>query len=366
MIIPIKNEKLKFNFKKLNDLSHKIEEEPDLTKKINNFTEIFNTIDEMVKTVKKEKSEETNQQTENFSKIYTKLLNYIENMRLKKYIEKNLTYINDYAQEFNSTELITNLFEKENVKLKLKPQEMIKLYDNLLEYQNQLINLEKDNPDQSYLIDLNFRSKVYTVFKIYYAGLFYVLNKRYHDAYTIMHFTFERIKEINEYYDNHGLDSVTSLRDLKKQVENLHRFTSFVIDTAFVKMQKTPKSDLNANKDKMIIDDMNNNKKKGVKYHAWMFDEMKNEEGHLSQEKFEIFKDTVKISYEDYQEAIDKLNYNNHSHLIQAPPNLKLLDPKPIVYDLTYQKIMYPDLTNKVKAQKGLFSRTLGYFFGGK
>jgi hypothetical protein len=63
MNIPIKNEKLKFSFVKINDVTQKIEEELDLSKKINTFTDIFNIIDEIVKIIKKEKSEE-NQQTE--------------------------------------------------------------------------------------------------------------------------------------------------------------------------------------------------------------------------------------------------------------------------------------------------------------
>jgi hypothetical protein len=63
MTIPIKNEKLKFSFAKVNDISNRIEQESDLSKKVNMFTDIFNVIDEIVKIIKKEKSEE-NQQTE--------------------------------------------------------------------------------------------------------------------------------------------------------------------------------------------------------------------------------------------------------------------------------------------------------------
>ena len=114
----------------------------------------------MNKLVKKIKGEEGNQTSENFSKIYENILNYIENLRLKKYIDKNLSYISEYSKEYNTIENISKLFEKE-IKLKIKPQEMMKLYDNLKEYQSQLINLEKDNPEQSYIIELNYREKIY-------------------------------------------------------------------------------------------------------------------------------------------------------------------------------------------------------------
>ena len=51
--IPIKNEKLKSDFKKLNELNSKIEKENDVQKKINLFQDYYNRIDEMNKLVKK-------------------------------------------------------------------------------------------------------------------------------------------------------------------------------------------------------------------------------------------------------------------------------------------------------------------------
>jgi hypothetical protein len=59
--IPIKNEKVKFELNKINEISQKIEEESDLSKKINIFSDVFNHIDEIVRILKKDKSEETAQ-----------------------------------------------------------------------------------------------------------------------------------------------------------------------------------------------------------------------------------------------------------------------------------------------------------------
>ena len=93
--IPIKNEKLRSDFEKLNELNSKIDKEKDVQKKIILFQDYYNRIDEMNKLVKKIKGEEGNQTSENFSKIYENILNYIENLRLKKYIDKNLSYISE-------------------------------------------------------------------------------------------------------------------------------------------------------------------------------------------------------------------------------------------------------------------------------
>ena len=50
---------------------------------------------------------------------------------------------------------------------------------------------------------------------------------------------------------------------------------------------------------------------------------------------------------------------------MQLPMNTKLIPPKPIVFDLTYERFTYPNLEEKTKKQaKGLLGRTLGYWFG--
>lgn len=243
---------------------------------------------------------------------------------------------------------------------------MIKLYDNLLEYQNQLINLEKENPDQTYLVDLNYKNKIFSVYKVFYVSLFYLLNKKYDDVYTIMHHTLESIKDINEFYEVHNLDSIASLQKLKKEIEDLENLCRFIISKSFVRMHKEKQEKLK-DANKMIVDSEPLKKEKAkVKFNGWMYDEMVEDSSTntLSRENFDLFKDNIKVSYEEYIEGLEKMNYNNYSHIVQLPPNTLLLNPKPIVYDLTFQKIQYPDLENKMKKQdKGIFGRALGYFF---
>ena len=360
--IPIKNEKLRNDFQKLNELNSKIEKEKDVQKKISLFQDYYNRIDEMNKLVKKIKGEEGNQSSENFSKIYANILNYIENLRLKKYIDKNLSYISEYSKEYNTIENISIICEKDNLKLKVKPQEMMKLYDNLKEYQSQLINLEKDNPEQSYIIELNYREKIYTLSKIFYVGLSYVINKKNHEAYTIMFYTLEKIKESNEFYEQHHLENVSQLKELKNQTDNMEKLAFFVINTSFVKMQlnKGPVSKDTEKKEKK------ENKDKKIKYNPYLADLMFNNNIVLTKEQYENLKDYITLPYEDYLEGIKKHNFDGYTHIMQIPMNTQLLEPKPIVYDLTFEKLEYPDLTEKTKEKpKGLMGRAFGYFFGG-
>jgi len=81
-----------------------------------------------------------------------------------------------------------------------------------------------------------------------------------------------------------------------------------------------------------------------------------------------MFKDYVNLPYGDYKEAIEKQNFNNSINIIQFPPTIQTMYPKPIIYDLTFQNIVYPDIEAKTKKEEkaGLLGRTFGYFFSGK
>ena len=381
--IPIKNEKLRNDFEKLNELNSKIEKETDIPKKVILFQDYYNRIDEMNRLVKKIKSEEGNQSSENFSKVYSNILNYIENLILKKYIDKNLSYIADYSKDYNNIESMNNLFEKDNFKPKAKPQEMMKLYDNLKEYQSQLINLEKDNPEQSYIVELNYREKKYTLSKIFYVGLFYVLNKKNHEAYTIMFYTIEKIKESNDFYEQHHLSNVSQLKELKNQIDNMEKLAIFVINICFAKMQlnkdkdkkkediKKEKENKEEKKEKKEKENKDNKEKekdkkdKKIKYTPYLVDLMKKDNLILTKEQYEDLQEYITLSYEDYLDGLKNQNFDGYTHIMQIPMNTQLLEPKPIVYDLTFEKLEYPDLSKKIKGeQKSLMGRAFGYFFG--
>jgi hypothetical protein len=292
-----------------------------------------------------------------FAKIVAKLLNYIQHLRLKKYIEKNLVYIDDYGKDLLSPNVLNDILEKDNVKLRVKPQEMFKLFNNLIEYQNQLYNLEKENPDQSYLSEIKFHIDAYNCFKMFYVSLFYLLNKKYEDTYTIISYLEEKVKEVQEYYDVHGLDKVNSVSQLKIELDNLNKLSEFILTKCYVKMSKGK-----VNQNKMIVD--SEVKKPKVKFNGYLEDQLIGNHDILTPETFNLFKDKLKISYDEYIEAIEKCNYNNYSHLVQLPPNVDLLTPKPINYDLTFQRFNYPNLQERMKKQdKGILGRALGYFW---
>ena len=217
---PIKNEKLKELFTQCNAMFHKFEAEQDHNKKVVLFKDYYNLTEEMVRIINKEKNEETNQQAENATQMYTAILNYIESLRLNAYITKNEALVNDDSKDFEDEKVLSSLCEKPNLKLRIRPQELIKLYDNLLDCYNKLIILDKENPDKQSVRTLTYYIQAYSLFKIYYSGIFLILHKRFQDTIALMNYYINQVKGNNEYYNQHHINRV-ELYKKSQQYETL-------------------------------------------------------------------------------------------------------------------------------------------------
>lgn len=68
-VIPVKNEKIKSHFSKIDEIESRIEKETELNKKLIVFSEVFNNIDEIIKLVKKNQLEETPNQSDSKYKL---------------------------------------------------------------------------------------------------------------------------------------------------------------------------------------------------------------------------------------------------------------------------------------------------------
>ena len=129
------------------------------------------------------------------------------------------------------------------MKLKNKPQEMIKLYTNLTDYLNQQLILEKENPDQLCLLELNYKIKIYTVYKNFYIGLFYLTHKKFEELYTIMTYIQEELNQASNYLrDNKvSVSKSVTLQSCVDSVKDVVDLIVFVLAQTFVRMTEESK-----------------------------------------------------------------------------------------------------------------------------
>ena len=376
--IPIKNENVKAKFQKLVEFSTKIHIETDITKKLNMFSDVFNLIDDSQKLIKTEKSEKS-KDGDNYAQIYLKLINYTSLLKINYQIWKTMILINENKSYYLNDLLIYDLIEKDNLKLVIKPQEMIKLYDNLIQYYSQIKSNEKDFTDEVFFNVVNFKERLSGIFKVFFTGIFYMSIKKYEEANNLINYFKQQCLDLKREYENNKFQSLNykDLDSFLEMIRECNDFSTFISKKLYVKIvnEKAERlTNIRKNKVKEEGNDKEKEKEKEnkmqIKCNSWLYSNLKGDKESINKENFEIFKDYSKISFEEYNDSLSKQTYNNYTHLIQFPPNFQILYPKPISYDLVHSRINYPDMKQKIEkeeqANKGYFGKALSYMFGGK
>ena len=356
--IPVKNPTLRAKLVKIDELNDKIENEPDLTKKQNLFSDLFNLIDDCIKIIKTDKLEKVNE-GESLNQIFNKMINYMTFLKINQQVWKTIIYINDYKNIFTNKNFIVDILEKENTKLTVKPQDMIKLYDNLLQYFSQVRSNEREYQDDIFFNILTLKEMIATASKTFYSGFFYLTNKKFNETLSILNYFKDKHGEVVKYYEINKLNALRrkDIESLLEDLDSLVRLCEFILHKVFAK-NKLERYNKKATDNK--------HEKAVFKCNSWLQSDIKGDKDSINHENYDIFKEYMKMSYEDYRDALKKQTYNNYTHLIQFPPNFQILTPKPISFDLVHPSIQYPDISSKCKKEekKGILGRAFGYMFG--
>lgn len=362
-IIPIKNLNLRQKLVKIDEIVDKINKEEELTKKQNFFSDIFNLIDDSIKIIKLEKTEKCND-GENINQILNKLLNYSQYYKINNQIWKTNLYIIDYKSYFYNKFTIVDILEKDNVKLNVKPQEMIKLYDNLIQYYSQIRVNEREFNDEIFLNILNLKEKISNSCKIFYCGYFYLSNKKLTETLSIFNNLKDKYFEIVKIYEMNKNLKCKELDEMIDELESLIRNSEFISHKIFSKLKLD-----NLNK---VRNGEKEEKREKITYkcNSWLQSDMNGDKESINNENYKVFSEFMKMNFEEFKDSLKKQNYNNFTHLIQFPPSFLLLPPKPISFDLVYSSIKYPEIKSQSKENKtekqSLIGRAFGYMFGKK
>lgn len=357
--IPIKNPNLRAKLVKIDELTEKIKNESDLVKRQNIFSDVFNILDDCIKIIKSDRQEKA-KDGESFTQIYNKLISYMSLTKINLQLWKNQIYIEEYKGQFASEILIVDLLEKENTKLNVKPQEMIKLYDNLLQYYSQVRSNEKENPEENFFNVITLKEMIGLGLKSFYTSLFYLSNRKYDDTLSLLAYLQDKASDAQRYYELNKIKNmkIKDLESLMDDLEKAKKFSLFIFQKVFIKL-KFEKLSVG----KQVVD---KHEKLAFKCQGWLHTDIKGDKESITRENYEIFRENLKMTFDEFKDSVKKQNYNNYTHLIQFPPNFQVLTPKPISFDLVHPMIQYPDLSAKCKKEekKGLLGRAFGYMFG--
>jgi len=348
--LPIKNEKvidlmqqidkIEKNLDKVDESKMQLEEEKGESNVFNAYIELFSLYDDLIKNVNKDKEE--SKAVEATAQIYIKISNYFASRKLKRVIERNKLQVKFAIAKFVKESGLDNIWNaKKNLKYRtLGAQDIVKLFDNLLQIYRQLIDIESSNPDFKEIKGFESQELAYKILRVFYVACAHISFGRVLEGYSLLVNLENEYQKLKEYCQNYGIEFKKLNPELDSELaDHIDKIgTLKVRGHVLILNQKNKEQDLLKSK----IENMTLEEKSQLKL---TLDELlKNPQ----------------TATDDLQTTIDTIG---DVALIEFPPKLTQLPCKPIFLDLGYSYLQYPSMDNKIKVEKKGLLKTMGSFF---
>lgn len=216
--IQIKNEKVKLFLLNLQEFEKQIQEATDFEVKIGVYESILKELVDVVQIVRDElKLDQTFQLIQRGQPLSPDekpsnlilLFAYLTWTRISKTIERNLLMLDSYKKNLNN--------EEKGVKA-TKPQDIVRLYDIILQNLKDMANLPGLLYDNQFISENEFLISFHKTFRCYYISMFYLANKKYKEAVSFFFRVENYVKKVEA--DLKALDKTSELQASKADFEN--------------------------------------------------------------------------------------------------------------------------------------------------
>lgn len=316
--IQIKNEKVKLFLLNLQEYEKQIQSSSEFEEKFSLYESILKDLVDVVQLVRDElKLDQTFQSLQRGQPLSPDekpsnlilLFSYLTWTRLSKTIERNLLMLDSYKKSLNNEDKVIK---------SAKPQDIVRLYDIILQNLKDMSNLPGILYDDQFISDNEFLITFHKTFRCYYISLFYLANKKYKEAVGFFFRVETYIKKIE-----------TNIASLSKSSELQAR-----------------KSEFETEKD-ILVKELNQSKYK-IQTAAILESEVnENEENELVKAKLDKIPLVERINtyYED--PSLTSKNPN----VIKLPLNFEPIPCKPLFFDLALNHLELPSYEDKIDSK---------------
>ncbi|EGR32941.1 signal recognition particle 68, putative [Ichthyophthirius multifiliis] len=289
------------------------------------YLEIFSLYDDCIKVMLKEKDDKNN--TEGESEIYGNIVNFLILSKIKLILERNTFLIRNAIKQFDKEDGINNLeflSTKKAFKQKfIRPTEIIKLCDNILQVFKQIMEIERQNPNLEHFRKLDVLEIYYKAVRCYYVACVYFANQKYIESLSLLK-QCENFNQMCEgkFQDIKNLVEQRYLTDNKK----LNSQIKYLIIKAKIGMVENQTEDQTN-----IITNLGDT----------------NIDGKLSIK-------TIQSLIENSEERVrSNLSFNKIQNIpiMNFPPRIEQVGCKLIQFDLGNNYLQYPKIEDKEKTQ---------------
>jgi len=248
------------------------------------------------------------------------LFGYLTWTRMSKTIERNLLMIESYKNSLNKPATPEEENNNTSKTKTAKPQDIVRIYDIILQNIKDMSNLPGLSNDKQYLIESEFLTSYYKMFRSYYICLFYLSTKKYNESVGFIFKVETYIKQVEASFsatmaktqDLNKTDLDASIQELKREVNQ----SKYKIQSAAILEANDTSNDFNPEFTKDQLD------------------------------KIPLC-DRLDIYYEDNNLL------NKNPNLVRLPLEFEPIPFKPLFFDLALNHVELPNYDDKIDRPTG-------------
>eukprot|EP00347_Sterkiella_histriomuscorum_P021997 403332041 len=379
--VPLKTEKLKQVFKRVESHMHEIQEAWENTNfdagtQIKNYLQLVNILEDAALVIKKEKAEES-KKSEQSGQLYNILISYVQKLKQQSSIDRNLLQAKTLSKKID----LETLFSNQKLKSELRPQNIVRFYEKVIKAQRSIINMEKDIIDPYKTLEFEFYETLYNTYIKYYIGLHYANDRSYQDAFLILQRVNTDIESTIDFAQKNGLQGQKVKKDLQDLQDNLLKNLNLLICKCHAKLLQQQHEEIQKVQSELSSMQVDTETQlKQVKFdnlYDILFTSSGKQKEHTHQkvrftdDKLDVLEQggkNLKIQNtigDKKAIEVDKLKISKQFKLVNPIPKFQSVPATPQFFDLAGAYLTYPDLDEsiaKYKVQGGLFSKISGFF----
>jgi len=244
---------------------------------------------------------------------------YVTYLKLTKTVERNLLLVDSYEKRLSGR---TETTEESGSKKKAKPDDLVRVYETLIQNVTEISELKADDPEQAKEIAARILS--FKATRCFYMALSYSYGSKWNEALALFDRAASQMKVAIEHYDSCKNVSQDTIKKLQESESKIRGHKAEAHAKGFLETIKavteTPKEDPDNN--------------------------------------------AAVVSNRSLLNGLNKFDYSfaKNKQLIAFPPDFEPIKCKPLLLDIAFSECTFPNLEARKQSKSGSgFWRLLGY-----
>jgi signal recognition particle subunit SRP68 len=245
------------------------------------------------------------------------LQNYCIVNRINAHIARTNLLANSLRQRYSQQEITNSAAGKG--KKRVKPEELVGVYEKLITFIAELVELSEKNKYSQLLTQANSSKTAYNISRIYYLAEFYRRMNKLHESYVL----YQRVATLAREVNISSLSPADSA--LVSAISHEAESSKLVAQASLILAQQHSAEEITAGVEKLKVSSPEKESKTNAAAQGTVVERL---------DEFFI------------------VNNINELKLVNFPPKLQPAPSKPILFDLAFNAVQFPDLNKRIKVKQ--------------